>query len=226
MQKIELRCEICHIKFNPNYNIPKVLICGHTVCSKCVDRMREKDISKCPFDRRVIDLEDDKIAINYYILSLIDNTVTQPSTFQLYNEEEEIFALDPQPVLNSPGWKNTLGGFLKNDILHTVESNGFIYCTDIHTGEWWFMYHNQFYGHFFFTNPLDDKMYLIDQYGSLFQIFSKNYYVQIGKKSAWKNTTHLTVFNNKIYSIESSSKFYETNLQNGKWKEITVKKLK
>jgi hypothetical protein len=224
MQKVELRCEICHMKFNTNYNIPKVLGCGHTVCSKCVDRMREKDICKCPFDRRILDLEDDKIAINYYILSLIDNSITQPSPLNFYSEEEEVFRLDPQPVINSPGWKNTLAGFVKNEILYTVESNGFIYCTDLNTGEWWFMYHNQFFGHFFFMNPIDSRMYLIDQSGSLFQIFRKNYYVQIGKKSAWKNTAHLTVFNNKIFSVESSQKFYETNLQNGKWKEIMVQK--
>ena len=57
-------------------------------------------------------------------------------------------------------------------------------------------------------------------------LYSKNYYVPFRKKSAWKNTTHLTVFNNKIQSIESSYKFYETNLQSGKWKEITLKNRK
>ena len=67
-------------------------------------------------------------------------------------------------------------------------------------------------------------MFLIDQYGSLYQIFNKNYYVQIGRKNVWKNTAHLTVYNNKIYTVESTNKFYETCLTTGKWKEIVVKK--
>lgn len=225
MQRIELRCEICSLKFDANYNIPKVLSCGHTVCAKCVDRMRDKEICKCPFDRKILDFEEDNIAINYYILSLIDNSVQESSTLNpIMTDEDDKFEINPRPVINSPGWKNTLDGFIKNDVLYTVETNGFIYCTDLNTGEWWFMYHNQFFGNFFFENKEDGKMYLIDQYGSLFQIFNKNYYVQMGKKNAWKNTVHMTVFNNKLYSLETTNKFYETNLLNGKWKEIVVNK--
>jgi hypothetical protein len=221
MNKFELKCEICSGKFDANYNLPKVLSCGHTVCSKCVDRMKDKNINKCPFDRKVLDFEESKIAINYYILSLIDTSISEVQTL-VTTEEEEIFELNPKPVVNSPGWKNTLDGFIKNDVLYTVETNGFIYCTDLNTGEWWFMYHNQFYGNYFFE--AQDKMYLIDQYGSLFQIFSKNYYVQLGKKNGWKNTTHLCVLGPKVYSIESSNKFYETNLITAKWREINLNK--
>lgn len=220
MQKIELCCEICQAKFNANYNTPKVLSCGHTVCSKCVERMKDKNLNKCPFDRKVLDFEDDKIAINYYILSLIDNSVEK--NLVSLTEEDEIFTLNPKPVINSPGWKNTLDGFIKGHVMYTVETNGFIYCTDLKSGEWWFMYHNQFFGNFLFQ--VGDNMYLIDQYGSLFQIFNKNYYVQLGKKNIWKNTTHLTVFNNKVFSIEATNKFFETTLKNGKYKEIVITK--
>jgi hypothetical protein len=222
MQKIELRCEICSLKFDSNYNIPKVLSCGHTVCSKCVDRMRDKSINKCPFDRKLLDFEEEQVAINYYILALIDNDVKESAVLHAIQDDEETFEITPRPVINSPGWKNTLDGFIRNGVLYTVETNGFIYCTDLSTGEWWFMYHNQFFGNFFFENKEDGKMYLIDQYGSLFQIFNKNYYVQIGKKNAWRNTTHIAVHNNKLFSLESSNKFYETNLQNGKWREIVI----
>lgn len=222
MFKYELRCEICSSKFDSNYNIPKVLICGHTVCSKCVDRMKEKNIYRCPFDRKVIDFDEDKIANNYYILSLIDGSIKEnPNTCE--EEVEEIFELNPKPVINNPGWKNTLDGFIKGDVLYTIESNGFFYCTDLNTGEWWFLYLNQFWGKNFFQTPLG-KMFMIDQYGNLFQIFKKNYYIQIGKKNAWKNTTHLCTLNNKLYSIETSNKFYETNLDNGKWREIGARK--
>ena len=221
MNKFDLKCEICSGKFDANYNLPKVLSCGHTVCSKCIDRMKDKNINKCPFDRKVLDFEDNKISINYYILSLIDTSITEVQTFSA-TEEEEKFELNPKPVVNSPGWKNTLDGFIKNDVLYTVETNGFIYCTDLNTGEWWFMYHNQFYGNHFFQ--AEGKMYLIDQYGSLFQIFNKNYYVQLGKKNAWKNTSHLSVLGSKIFSIDNSNKFFETNLLNGKWREININK--
>jgi hypothetical protein len=219
MNKIDLKCEICNSKFDVNYNIPKVLSCGHTVCAKCVDRMKDKAINKCPFDRKILDFDDDKIACNYYILSLIDNSVNHHRE-TIITEEEEVFSLQPKPVINSPGWKNTLDGFIKNDVLYSVETNGFIYCTDLNTGEWWFMYHNQFFGNYFFQEG--EKMFLIDQYGSLFQIFTKNYYVQIGKKNSWRNTSHLTVFDGKIYSLETTNKFYETNLSNGKWREIMI----
>ena len=195
MQKIELRCEICSLKFDSNYNIPKVLSCGHTVCSKCVDRMRDKSINKCPFDRKLLDFEEEQVAINYYILALIDQDVKESTTLHALQDEDETFEITPRPVINSPGWKNTLDGFIRNGVLYTVETNGFIYCTDLSTGEWWFMYHNQFFGNFFFENKEDGKMYLIDQYGSLFQSFKKNYYVQIGKKNAWRNTTHVAVYN-------------------------------
>jgi hypothetical protein len=222
MFKYELRCEICSSKFDSNYNIPKVLMCGHTVCSKCVDRMKEKNIYRCPFDRKVIDFDEDKIANNYYILSLIDGSIKEnPNTCE--EEIEEIFELNPKPVINNPGWKNTLDGFVKGDVLYTIESNGFFYCTDLNTGEWWFLYLNQFWGKHFFQTPLG-RMFMIDQYGNLFQIFNKNYYIQIGKKNAWKNTTHLCTLNDKLFSIETSNKFYETNLDNGKWKEIGTRK--
>jgi hypothetical protein len=218
--KYEFRCEICSGKFDANYNIPKVLACGHTVCSKCIERMREKNINKCPFDRKIIDFDDDAaIAINYYILSLIDNSVKGDGLLALVTEDEE-FNIVPKPVVNSPGWKNTLDGFVKDNLLYSVESNGFIYCTDLNTGEWWFLYHNQFFGNFFFQS--EGKMYLIDQYGSLYQIFNKNYYVQIGKKNAWKGLTFIACLGNKVYSIEGSNKLISTNLNTGKMKEIVI----
>jgi hypothetical protein len=217
--KYEFRCEICSGKFDANYNIPKVLSCGHTVCSKCIERMREKGINKCPFDRKFLDFDDENvIAINYYILSLIDNSVKGGGLLSLATEDEE-FKLDPKPVVNSPGWKNTLDGFIKDNVMFSVESNGFIYCTDLATGEWWFLYHNQFFGNFFFQ--AEGKMYLIDQYGSLYQIFNKNYYVQVGKKNAWKAVTFVTPMGGSMYTIEGN-KLMNTNLTTGKSKEVQV----
>lgn len=224
MIKYDFKCEICQAKFDSESNIPKVLQCGHTLCSKCLERMKTKNISRCPYDRKIIDPDDEKISINYYILHLIDHSVKESVTE--IEDKEEVFKLSPMPVINTPGWKNTLDGFIHGDILYTVESNGFIYCTDLNTGEWWFLYLNVFYGKFFFKNCKDEnnffpKIYLIDQYGNLFRMFNKNYYTQFGRKSSWKHTTLLTIFKNKLYSLETSEKLYATDLENGSWKEIT-----
>lgn len=223
MIKYDFKCEICQIRFDSENNIPRVLQCGHTFCSKCLERMKVKNITRCPYDRKIIDPDDDKVAINYYILHLIDGSIKDSITE--IEEKEEVFQLCPKPVVNSPGWKNTLDGFIHGDILYTVESNGFIYCTDLNTGEWWFLYLNVFYGKFFFKNCKDEsnffpKMYMIDQNGNLFQLYNKNYYTQFGKKGSWKNTTFLTVYKNKLYSLETSEKLYETDLKTGEWKEI------
>lgn len=224
MIKYDFKCEICQAKFDCDTNIPKVLQCGHTICCKCLERMKSKNISKCPFDRKIIDPDDDKIAINYYILHLIDGSIKESITE--IEEKEEVFELTPKPVVNSPGWKNTLDGFIHGDILYTVESNGFIYCTDTNTGEWWFLYLNVFFGKFFFKNCKDEKnffpkMYMIDLYGNLFQMFNKNYYTQLGKKGSWRNTSFVTVYKNKMYNLETSDKLYETDLTTGEWREIS-----
>ena len=59
MKKYDLCCEICQGLFDTYMNIPKVLPCGHTICSKCIDRMKNKEIVRCPFDRKIIDFDDD-----------------------------------------------------------------------------------------------------------------------------------------------------------------------
>ena len=69
--KIELRCEICNCSFVQCLKIPKILSCGHTLCSKCLEKMNNKNIYRCPFDRRNFDIDPQSIATNYYILSLI-----------------------------------------------------------------------------------------------------------------------------------------------------------
>ena len=221
--KIELRCEICNNAFDSISKIPKILSCGHTLCSKCLSKMSNKNILRCPFDRKPFDTDTSLISINYYILSLVDQDNSSfPIKEDLTSTE---LTVTPSPVINTPGWKQTLDAFIKGNILYSVEANGYVYCTDITTGEWWFMYHYQFYGKFIFRNKKGD-IFLIDQFGSLYQLCEKNFYMQIGKKNAWKNTLYATVFEEKLYTIESPDKFYETDLSNGKWKEIVIKKEK
>jgi hypothetical protein len=217
MNKYDLCCEICQGLFDCYQNIPKVLPCGHTICLKCIERMRNKEIARCPFDRKILDFDDDRLMNNYYIISLIEGSVKESSR-QLVVETDEELKITPNPVINTPGWKNTIDGFILDDILYTVESNGFIYCTDLKTGEWWFLYMSQFHGKFFFTSC--DKMFLIDLFGNLYKVTNKNYYLQFGKKNSWKETIHTAVFNNKLYTVEKNFCLYETDLESGKWKEL------
>ena len=222
--KIELRCEICNCSFDQCLKIPKILSCGHTLCSKCLEKMNNKNIYRCPFDRRNFDIDPQSIATNYYILSLIDQQQGNNPVISLNDDfSEEEFALSPRTVINPPGWKQTLDGFIYKNVLYSVETNGYIYCTNLSNGEWWFLYHYQFFGKFFFVTE-SGNIYLIDQFGALYHLSEKNFYMQIGKKNAWKNTIHATVYMDKLYTIETPDKFYETNLKNGKWKEIVIKK--
>jgi hypothetical protein len=223
--KIDLRCEICSSRFDATTKVPKVLSCGHTICSFCLAKITQKNITRCPFDRKVFDSDPAFISTNFYILSLLDQAKNSTTQFSLNLDftDENKLTLIPKPVVNHPGWKNTLDAFIHENILYSVETNGFIYCTNLSNGEWWFMYNNQFFGNFFFITN-DKRIFLIDQSGALYQIFNRNFYVQIGRKNAWKNTQHVTIFNNKMYTIESPNKFYETNLTTGKWKEIVIKK--
>ena len=215
--KLELVCEVCQSLFNTKKNVPKMLQCGHTICGECATKIQSKKIEKCPFDKQRICLEDDKLVNNFYILSLLESG--DKLVFENSNTPSETINLTPKAVINSPGWKNTVDGFiLDNNTMISSETNGFIYCTDLSTSEWWFMYLNQFCAKFIFQ--LKGKMYCIDFNGNLYQIFMKNYYVQIGRKGCWKNTSHLCVVKDKLFTIENNSKIYETNVENGKWKEV------
>jgi hypothetical protein len=220
MKKYDLCCEICQGLFDIYQNIPKVLACGHTICLRCIERMKNKDIARCPFDRKILDFDDDKLMNNYYIISLIEGAIKE-TPLEMATEIEKELKITPKPVINTPGWKNTLDGFIMNDILYTVESNGFIYCTDLKTGEWWFLYLSQFHGKFFFTS--EDKMFLIDLFGNLYKITNKNYYLQFGKKNSWRETIHACVLNKKLYTVESNYRLYETDLETGKWKELGIR---
>ena len=221
MLKFDLRCEICQSKFDSNYYIPKMLQCGHTLCLKCANRMKINNIDRCPYDRKQVDFDDDKLSNNIYILSLIEGSIKKENISGKLIEEAQILEFNAKPVINTPGWKNTLDGFISDNHMFSAESNGFMYCTNLDTGEWWYLYLNQFFGKFFFLAE-NKNMYLIDNYGNLFQIFRKNYYLQIWKKSNWKESQLVAVLRNCLYSIEPNNKIYETNLENGKFEEIII----
>ena len=61
-------CEICLLPFDEDLHRPKVLPCGHTLCSACA----RQTISSCPFDRREFSsLTFKSLPDNYFVMQLM-----------------------------------------------------------------------------------------------------------------------------------------------------------
>ena len=86
-----IECSICLEKYNKNEKLPRILACGHTFCTSCLIKIKEKNIPekkiKCPLDSKT---EHDKnnieeIPINRVIVDLLDLNISQ----QLNEENKE-----------------------------------------------------------------------------------------------------------------------------------------
>ena len=73
-----LECSICLEKYNKEDKLPRILICGHTFCTSCLQKIKTKNNSekqiKCPIDLK-IGFENnniDDIPINRVVVDLID----------------------------------------------------------------------------------------------------------------------------------------------------------
>lgn len=220
MIHIEYRCEICHSKFNTYSNTPRILPCGHTLCLKCINRLKSSSVLKCPFDRKSIDLHSDDFPINYYLLSLFEANDTQ-SSFQ-YDCKEELH-LNPLVVLNPHGWREIIEGILLDNILFTVEVNENIYATHLETGSWWLVL-NKFNGKFFFkTNS--DNLCIVDYWGNLFLVDKHYCYIQLGSKKLMKDTIKVVPYHDIIISIDDKNQVYKTELEYGLKTPIKVSSL-
>ncbi len=61
-----LKCPICLTQFDLNYHIPKILTCGHNVCSISLKKIYGNKCVKCPQCRNDNAYETiDKVATNY-----------------------------------------------------------------------------------------------------------------------------------------------------------------
>uniref|UniRef100_A0A1I7SYS0 RING-type domain-containing protein n=1 Tax=Caenorhabditis tropicalis TaxID=1561998 RepID=A0A1I7SYS0_9PELO len=45
------KCQICWENYGPGAR-PKLLSCGHTICTKCIREVEGRDTVRCPFDRK------------------------------------------------------------------------------------------------------------------------------------------------------------------------------
>jgi hypothetical protein len=83
-------------------------------------------------DNRLANDYNNKYRVSYWLRSA--NTFNLSTSYVITDENK--LTLIPKPVVNHPGWKNTLDAFIHENILYSVETNGFIYCTNLSNGEW------------------------------------------------------------------------------------------
>ena len=78
-----LECSICLEKYDKKEKLPRILICGHTFCTSCLKKIKDKNISskqlKCPLDLK-IGYETNNIEgipINRVLVDLIDLNIEE-----------------------------------------------------------------------------------------------------------------------------------------------------
>ena len=73
-----VECSICFEKYNKKDKLPRILSCGHTFCTSCIQKIKSKNNNekhiKCPIDLKIgfetNTIED--IPINRVVVDLID----------------------------------------------------------------------------------------------------------------------------------------------------------
>jgi len=75
MESEHFDCPICLLKFNRGENIPKIVPCGHTICSLCMGTIfAAKKERFCPLDRKSLDAEItvETLPTNIILLQLLE----------------------------------------------------------------------------------------------------------------------------------------------------------
>ncbi len=70
-----LSCSICTNKFNPTDTCPISLNCGHTLCTRCLSKLKTRT---CPYDKSAIGPEVESHPPNVALLQLLGHQVEQP----------------------------------------------------------------------------------------------------------------------------------------------------
>jgi protein-L-isoaspartate(D-aspartate) O-methyltransferase len=87
-------CKICLISYDEKIRIPKVIACGHTLCSPCLNAFTSKaSLTKeytCPFCMKKIPLSFESI-VNYEILSSQKQSTKASEDSCKFHKEELIF---------------------------------------------------------------------------------------------------------------------------------------
>ncbi|KAF1750455.1 hypothetical protein GCK72_017005 [Caenorhabditis remanei] len=82
----DLKCSVCKLFYHESIKkrIPKMLSCGHTVCSGCAKMLYKLDYVyiQCPVCREVIDIDYIELKKNYALLGIIQEMKQDKMTVQ------------------------------------------------------------------------------------------------------------------------------------------------
>lgn len=86
-----LACPICYFTYNDSSNTPKILECGHTLCSECLDKilLQNFEQKKCPLDKRLFSrylLTVSDFPVNYALKNLTTNSTSPDKVCQIHNK--------------------------------------------------------------------------------------------------------------------------------------------
>ena len=70
-----LNCSICTNKFNPTDICPVSLSCGHTLCTRCLSKLKTRT---CPYDKTAIQPDTETQPPNVALLQLLGHQVDLP----------------------------------------------------------------------------------------------------------------------------------------------------
>jgi translation initiation factor 4A len=88
---ISIDCIICSESFDESTHCPRLLSCGHSLCSLCVGKLIKKRQISCPIDRKVTNaISCDVLPKNYSlldVLSALSTPSSQRRTCQLCDDE-------------------------------------------------------------------------------------------------------------------------------------------
>ncbi|MDA3852457.1 MAG: hypothetical protein PF447_14480 [Spirochaetaceae bacterium] len=121
---------------------------------------------------------------------------------------------------NSGDWVLTIAGATLNGSLYTAESSGYLYETNLQTGQWREI--SSGYASTTFMFAWDNWLYTMETDGSLYKVNpSDGSWQQLGQSGDWALTIAGVIHQGKLYTAESSGYLYVTDLSTGQWREIS-----
>ena len=72
MSKIKIKCNVCKNDYNDSTNLPRILLCGHTFCTVCIENIiKTENISSCPScDNEITIKSIEELCVNHDLLDI------------------------------------------------------------------------------------------------------------------------------------------------------------
>lgn len=90
-------CNICLTDYDEEVRIPKVILCGHTLCHVCYQEMAKEEQYRCPFCKKVFKKKDP--AVNYEILAIVQSRNLQNACPKHTNELLNFYCKDDKILI-------------------------------------------------------------------------------------------------------------------------------